>query len=192
MAMGRTSISAYKQMDITSILSGLKGTVLDAKNFAILEAAYKLQQENIEQLKTNNAALAENLQLLRERLQDLRDEMTQISSTNHRLESDNAALKEAYEEALAARQPRPRYEPSPVAWDVLEAFEKRDVDYLREETLIPEVKHSRITILAALDELRSKNLIGTKAGGFELYSAGKKFIVDRPPSRRSTPAPGET
>ena len=40
------------------ILAGLKDKVLDASHFDILRHAYELQNQNIEQLKTNNDALS--------------------------------------------------------------------------------------------------------------------------------------
>src|SRR5688572_26032865 len=52
-------------MDVISILNGIKGKVLDAAHFDLLRSAYDLQNENIEQLKSNNEAIRENNILLR-------------------------------------------------------------------------------------------------------------------------------
>ena len=56
-------------MDITKILSTIKGKVLDATNFELLANAYDLQQQNITQLKENNTAIKDNNALLKEKLE---------------------------------------------------------------------------------------------------------------------------
>ena len=61
-------------MDISKILSDIKGKVLDAANFDLLMHAYDLQNENIKQLKNNNQALKENNDLLKEKVENLEEE----------------------------------------------------------------------------------------------------------------------
>lgn len=55
-------------MDITKILSTIKGKVLDATNYELLVSAYDLQQQNIIQLKENNSSIKESNTLLKEKL----------------------------------------------------------------------------------------------------------------------------
>jgi predicted transcriptional regulator len=55
-------------MDITKILSTIKGKVLDATNYELLVSAYDLQQQNIIQLKENNTSIKESNTLLKEKL----------------------------------------------------------------------------------------------------------------------------
>jgi len=79
-------------MDITAILSSVKGKVLDVHHFDLLKHAYELQNENIEQLKTNNEALKEKLQLLKEEAALLSRENETLTATVKTLRSQLAAL----------------------------------------------------------------------------------------------------
>ena len=58
-------------MDIVKILGGIKGKVLDAAHYELLENAYGLQNQNIQQLKANNDAIKENNLLLKSKLEEL-------------------------------------------------------------------------------------------------------------------------
>ena len=55
-------------MDVLSVLNGIKGKVLDAANHDLLRRAYDLQNDNIEQLKSNNDALRESNSMHKERI----------------------------------------------------------------------------------------------------------------------------
>ena len=61
-------------MDISRILNDIKGKALDAAHFDLLKHAYDLQNENIEQLKSNNQALRESNDLLAEKVKRLEKE----------------------------------------------------------------------------------------------------------------------
>jgi hypothetical protein len=61
-------------MDISKILSDIKGKALDAAHFDLLKHAYDLQNENIEQLKSNNQALKESNEFLEEKVKRLEKE----------------------------------------------------------------------------------------------------------------------
>jgi len=84
-------------VDITAILSGIKGKVLDAQHFDLLKHAYDLQNQNIEQLKSNNEALKEKAQLLSEKATLLLRENEALKTTIKTLESRLASLPKAEE-----------------------------------------------------------------------------------------------
>jgi FtsZ-binding cell division protein ZapB len=69
-------------MGAIEILDLVKGKVLDAANFEKLKSAYELQENNIEQLKTNNDALKESNGLLREKNQKLVAQIEQLNKIN--------------------------------------------------------------------------------------------------------------
>lgn len=61
-------------MDISKILSDIRGKVLDAEHFDSLMHAYDLQNENIKQLQNNNKALRESNERLQEEVNRLKIE----------------------------------------------------------------------------------------------------------------------
>lgn len=74
-------------MDILSILSGLKGKVLDAAHFELLQSAYELQSQNISQLKENNEAIKESNALLNDKIQQLTKENEELQGNIYNLKS---------------------------------------------------------------------------------------------------------
>lgn len=79
-------------MDITAILSGIKGKILDARHIEMLKHAYELQNQNIEQLKNNNDAIRDSNEHLKERIASLTKENEALMAANAILESRHKAL----------------------------------------------------------------------------------------------------
>ena len=75
-------------MDIVGILNTIKGKVLDAAHFELLQSAYELQNRNIEQLTSNNSALKESNELLKEKDASLKHENTELKQRLFTLESE--------------------------------------------------------------------------------------------------------
>lgn len=82
-------------MDPIAILSGIKDKVLDAHHFDLLKKAYEVQNQNIEQLKTNNEALRENNSLLKEKAAKQEKEITLLKGTVEELKSRISELPQA-------------------------------------------------------------------------------------------------
>lgn len=161
-------------MDITSILQGIKGKVLDAAHFDLLKHAYELQEENINQLKSNNEALKESNVLIRGKLQ--------------KAELEKAALEEALASAKAeADKLRPRdagaYSLSVAAKAVLALFKAADVTDMYEANIVQGAKHSRIEVESAIEELSSANFLDyssvspQRGVNYYLTAEGKRYVL---------------
>ena len=95
-------------MDITKILSTIKGKVLDAANYELLANAYDLQQQNIIQLKENNTSIKESNSLLKEKLESYKKTMHEQNEKITQLEEltylpktvDSSSRVEEEEEVL--------------------------------------------------------------------------------------------
>ena len=85
------------EVDIAPILSSIKDKVLDARHIELLKHAYELQNQNIEQLKSNNEALREKALLLEEKAALLNRENEALKTTINTLESRLAAQPKAEE-----------------------------------------------------------------------------------------------
>lgn len=163
-------------MDILGILQALKGKVLDATHFELLKHAYELQNENLQQLKSNNDALKESNDLFKDKILRLEAEVGRLRATIEELE------KKA---PVAA--PVSGYSPSAAAAAILEQYVKSDELRLYDEQLFGMIKMSKIEIEAGLDELQMHNLIdigavGSRGANYFLTEEGKQFVLK---SRRS-------
>ena len=109
-------------MNVSEILKGLKGKVLDATHFDLLRHAYVLQEENIKQLKTNNEALKESNSLLLERVK--------------KLEGTQKMLEKRFEELQSKdNSPQAHIKLSELALAVLEAYYEADRSEMLKKTL---------------------------------------------------------
>ncbi|MCE2030179.1 hypothetical protein [Sessilibacter corallicola] len=154
-------------MDIVKILQSLKGKVLDASHFELLEHAYKLQEENIKQLKTNNEALKENNSLIADELNRLRAEREslngELSHVKTLLPSEGVNLSEFAEH-------------------VLSIFEKNDAINMLESNLLEEGGLTTIQTQSGITELQEYGFVSyaiPKAGGnlYGLQPRGKERIA---------------
>jgi predicted nuclease with TOPRIM domain len=162
-----------KRMDISKILGEIKGKALDAAHFDLLKHAYDLQNENIEQLKSNNEALKESNQLLLDKLE--------------RLEKENELLRKSVEclkqQVVQSSDTFHAGGLTEVARDVLRLYVQQDTTDLFDGDIIGALAHSRIHVEAALDELRKGGIldIGGRAldGGksYLLTGKGKKYLT---------------
>lgn len=161
-------------MDVISILNGVKNKVLDARNYELLKRAYDLQNENIEQLKSNNEALKESNQLLQEKVERLGNE-------NESLRKSVEHLKEQVSKYPDTFHPG---DLSEVARSVLKLYVQQDATELYDEDIIGSISYSRIHIEAALDELRKARIlniggidIGQGSSSYFLTEYGKKYLI---------------
>lgn len=79
-------------VDIPAILANIKDKVLDATHFELLQHAYDLQNQNVEQLTRNNEALRESNELLKGEVARLKVENESSRITIESLKSRLAAL----------------------------------------------------------------------------------------------------
>ncbi len=75
-------------MEITKILSTIKGKVLDATNYELLSSAYEIQQQNIIQLKENNTSIKENNELLKNKIQNQEETIKDFKIEISKLKSE--------------------------------------------------------------------------------------------------------
>lgn len=161
-------------MDITSILQGIKGKVLDAAHFDLLKHAYELQEQNINQLKSNNEAIKESNLLIQEKNKHISGEMVALESRIQELEE---ALAKAQVPETALN------EPSSVALAVLGKFKERDVTDMYQHQIAHLLPHTNIEVESALDELSELELISFGSVSYEngvnyyLTGKGKKFLL---------------
>jgi len=160
-------------MDIIKILSDIKGKALDVAHFELLKSAYELQNQNIEQLKNNNEALNESNSLLKEKVSSMGKHIIKLEKQ-----------LEAIEKQIPSRVSRSSVSLSEVARSILIRCLELDVTEFTDENMIRNLKHSRIKVEAAIDELSNLNLISIGSvsyGGGEvdyyLTSEGKQFIL---------------
>ena len=159
-------------MDITKILSDIKGKVLDATNFDLLKHAYDLQNQNIEQLKNNNEALKESNELLLEKI-------ARVEKENTTLRKKNESLKERVPDDSR------KTKLSPVAIDILKYYHSVDSDSVYDRNLFSATSHPKIKIEAALNELQSLGIIrlAGMSGGvrrFKLTPTGCQLLAEIP------------
>ena len=143
-------------MDIVKILSDLKGKVLDATHFELLQSAYELQNENITQLKENNEAIKETNGFLNEKIERLNSEKIDLQSTVEHLEAKLASIPAEGEVGLSA-----------TAIDILRKCIEQDITDFDLNRIIPQLSYSRLQTEAAIDELEEKDLIQLGSVGMD-------------------------
>lgn len=159
-------------MDITAILGGIKGKVLDAVNFDLLKATYELQNENVEQLKTNSAALQLSNSLLLERTASLEKEVERIRQENKQLR-----------ELIPSGDEITNYIPSGLAAKIIRAFLSYGESTIFGDRLRDAVGSSALEIEVAFKELVAHGVgsidgYGVAGPMYCLTDAGKKFALD--------------
>ena|ERR1043166_2645533 len=156
-------------MDIIGMLTGLKDKVLDAAHYEILRAAYELQNDSIDQLKTNNEALRESNGLLRERATALE---TELKAVRHEL----------LQAKLHAPVAPSDYKPKGVAQAILKCYQKSGKTTHYDTEFKREIKCSDIELSAAIRELRESKIIESPGGdsngtSYRLERAGEQLII---------------
>ncbi len=160
-------------MDIGKILSEIKGKVLDAAHFELLESAYELQNQNIEQLKENNSAIKEKSALLQEKATHLEKENNELKARVEDLESQ-LANHSGQTEAIKL---------SEVAVAILRVCIERDITDFYSENMITVISFTRMQTEAAIEELEEKGLValasvGPDGSNYYVTSEGKKFALE--------------
>ncbi len=137
-------------MNIGTILSDIKGKVLDAAHFDRLKHAYDLQSDNIEQLSRNNAAFKEGNELLLKQVAELKEANDSLTQTVAQLRQRLAKLDD---EPTLSRL-------SEVALAVLHLYQQADSTRLYKETdILATLSFTRIQIESAIDELKKADMI---------------------------------
>lgn len=160
-------------MDITAILSGIKGTVLDAKHIELLKHAYELQNQNIEQLKNNNDALKEKAGLLEEKAALLEKEN----------ESLKAAIKnfQTQEPTMSARPSIDDF--SENAMKILKLYRTTDKTALFLDEMKPALGITGIQVASAINELRNAGIIDSccvelnRSPSYSLTEVGTHLVL---------------
>jgi len=161
-------------MDIGKLLGGLKGKVLDASHFELLKHAYDLQEQNIVQLKSNNAALKESNELIKEKSGNYLEELEFFKKENDQLSKIvNKAKKESETDTIVL---------SDNAIKLLQRVIHDDVTDFYQNAIVDAVDLTRIEVEAALDELSEKDLISAMSARrgyglhYHLTSKAKKSL----------------
>jgi len=162
--------------DIIKILSDVKGKVLDVVHFDILKAAYELQNENIEQLKTNNEAFKENNNLLKEKTSVLEKENVVLKQNVSKLETELSGLR-----GVGAIEKL-----SEVAENILKKCFELDITEFNDEDMIRILKRTKVEVQSAIDELcvfdfiRPPSIVVGFGSGcdYDLTPSGKKKALD--------------
>ncbi len=154
-------------MDILSILSGLKGKVLDAAHFELLQSAYELQSQNISQLKENNAAIKESNSLLTDK--------------NQRLTKENKELEEKINH-LNEKIPQAGNEVSSVALALLKKCVEIDVTDFYVDEMLELIPYSKMQFEAAIEELEEIKFLefsinDPSGDNYIVTKDGKKYIL---------------
>jgi FtsZ-binding cell division protein ZapB len=165
-------------VDIAGILSSIKGKVLDAKHSELLKHAYDLQNQNIEQLKTNNEALREKAQLLEEKAV--------------RLSRENEVLKTTVSQLQAQVRMVPSVPTldslSEYAVSILRVYQQANQTGLFMDEIEPHIRCSNIQAEAGMDELKAAGIIFAGGGivgrgiTYRLTQEGKRLLMKPLPS----------
>jgi chromosome segregation ATPase len=159
-------------MGVGDILGGLKDKVLDAAHFELLKHAYDLQEQNIQQLKSNNAAIKEAHDLLQEKVRGLVE-------ANRQLQEEVASL------TLRLPLPEPdANQLSEVAIQILAFCKINDLTDAYGDVFYDNLGYSKIEIDAAIDELEKAGLldiasVGMRGTNYYLTDTGKRFVLTR-------------
>lgn len=148
-------------MNISKLLSDLKGKVLDVKHLELLNHAYEIQEKNICQLKTNNSAISDNNNLLKEKIKFLENEIKKLALENKELLAKTLEQDDAEEKIIL----------SDSAVKVLQKIIDEDVTEFYQNAMIKSINMGRIETQAALDELSDKELIDASSArcGYGLH-----------------------
>jgi len=154
-------------MDILSILSGLKGKVLDAAHFELLQSAYELQNQNISQLKENNAAIKESNSLLTDK--------------NQRLVKENKELEKEIDN-LKAKIPQAGNEVSNVALALLKKCVEIDATDFYVDEMAKLIPYTKMEFEAAIEELEEIKFLefsinDPSGDNYIITRDGKKYIL---------------
>jgi len=173
-SIGKPYLLGWQIMDVISILNGVKNKVLDAKNYELLKHAYALQNENIEQLKSNNEAIKENNQLLQKKVNHMEEENKSLRQSVAELSQKVSQLeRDGVSSGL-----------SEVALAILDLYRRHDATKLYKETqIIPALNFRKIQIESAIDELKKANMISCSSINrdygmkYSLTEQGKKYLI---------------
>ena len=135
-------------------------------------APYDLQNQNIDQLKSNNAAITENNQLLRERCERLEEE-------SGRLKAENASLRA---EQAHSNTTKIDYAPTGIPLEIVKLYRQVDSHVLYEEQVASVLRHPKLEIEVAFSELSDHEIvswgsIGNRGVGYYLTALGKKLVL---------------
>ena len=144
-------------MEITAILDSVKGKILDAANFTLLQAAYELQAQNIEQFNENNSVHRERSELLQEKIARLEAENQDLTTR----------LAAATREVRSLEHARGAAELSPAAIEILEQCAKNDTSIFQPHLMAAAVTCGRLQYDAAMEELQDTRLAYLRSDGFE-------------------------
>lgn len=162
-------------MDIGKLLGGLKGKVLDASHFELLKHAYDLQEQNIIQLKSNNAALKESNSLLKEKAGNYLEELEYLKKENEKLSKIAGQVKKADNDDPIML--------SENAVKLIKRIIQEDVTDFYQNAIVDVMELSRIEVEAALDELSEHGLISAMSARqgyglhYHLTSKAKKALT---------------
>lgn len=159
-------------MDFLEILNTFKGKVIDAFHFELLQNAYKLQNQNIEQLTGLNNTLKENNTLLENKSKNLTEENIKIKSL----------LLKLQEELDMIRLESDVKNVTDVASAILAEYQKQDVTKLYSNQILAVVSFSKLEIECAIDELiKHKFIRGSHSGigsCYYLTPVGIKYVLE--------------
>lgn len=166
-------------MDVVSILNGIKGKVLDAAHFGLLRNAYDLQNENIEQLKSNSEALRDSNNLLKERLDKLESEIARLKPENADLRAQVADLVARVADTSADTL---EYQPTGLAKQILQVYRQVDEDLLFNKHAASVLAISQLEVEVAFSELTKEKVVtsgifGDRGIGYYLTEPGKRLVL---------------
>ena len=154
-------------MDILGILNTIKGKVLDAAHFELLQSAYGLQDENIKQLKENNL-------LLKEKNNDLLQENSHLKQRLAVLETQLIKQSTIVQQKL-----------SETAKSILSKCKERDMTSFSEDDMQRSLSYSKMQFETGLDELIHLELIRQNIAAsfrgsseYELTPRGKRLAQE--------------
>lgn len=159
-------------MDISKILAGIKGKVLDAANFELLQSAYDLQEQNITQLRQNNDALSESQGILKSKTESLEQENENLRAKIAELETQLAELNPSDNAGGLSK----------AALSILHYCKRSDSTGFAAELVGHMTELGNIESAAAIDELEKNALaimssIGMEGTHYSLTDAGKQYVL---------------
>jgi len=160
-------------VDIIGLLNGIKGKVLDAAHFDILQSAYELQNRNIEQLKENNSALMESNGLLKEKSKRIATENDDLKSKVAELEAQFSAANPGLHASSL----------SSAAIAILQACKEDDATDFSANQIAYRAKLGHIQCAAAIEELQTVEFavaisFDIDDTNYGLTPSGKKYVLN--------------